>query len=97
LANPLMETALVKHAEAARDEVQHLISEFMALARTTPVPTPTIDLLLRYYEPDAPKVSDGSAEIPLRWGGTLVALGALALLITGGVLLVRRLFDTKQQ
>jgi ketopantoate reductase len=97
LANPLMETALVKHAEAARSEVQHLISEFMALARATPVPTPTIDLLLRYYEPDAPKVPDGSAEIPLRWGGMLVTLGALALLITGGVLLARRLFDTKQQ
>jgi len=48
LSNPLMETALVKHAEAARDEVQHLIGEFMALARTTPVPTPTIDALLEY-------------------------------------------------
>ena len=97
LANPLMETALVKHAEAARSEVQHLIGEFMALARTTPVPTPTIDLLLRYYEPDAPKVPDGSAEIPLRWRGMLAALSVLALLITGSVLLVRRLFDAKQR
>jgi 2-dehydropantoate 2-reductase len=95
LANPLMETALVKHAEAARDEVQHLIGEFMALARTTSVPTPTIDHLLQYYEPDAPQVPDGSAEIPLRWGGLLVAFGALATLVVGGVLLARRLFGTK--
>ena len=87
LANPLMETALVKHAEAARDEVQHLIGEFRALARTSPVPTPTIDHLLRYYEPDAPQAPDGSAAIPLRWGGLLAALAV----VMGGVYLVRRL------
>lgn len=90
LANPLMETALVRHAEAARSEVQHLIDEFMVLARTTSVPTPTIDRLLRYYEVDAPKAPDGSSEIPLRWGGLLAVLGALAMLITGGLLLARR-------
>jgi 2-dehydropantoate 2-reductase len=78
LANPLMETALVKHAAAAHDEVQHLIGEFMALARTTSVPTPTIDRLLRYYEPDAPLVPDGSAEIPLDWREVKIGLGVLA-------------------
>jgi ketopantoate reductase len=97
LSNPLMETALVKHAEAARSEVQHLIGEFMALARSTSVPTPTIDRLLRYYEPDAPEVPDGSAEIPLRWGGLLVTLGALATLVSGGVLLVRWLCGAKRR
>jgi 2-dehydropantoate 2-reductase len=95
LANPLMETALVKHAEAARDEVQHLIGEFMALARSTPIPTPTIDRLLHYYEPDAPRVPDGSAEIPLHWGGLLGAFGALALLMTVIAWSVRRLFRPK--
>jgi hypothetical protein len=68
----------------------------MTLARTTSVPTPTIDHLLKYYEPDAPPVPDGSHQIPLRWGGLLAALGALALLITGGVLLVRRLLGKKR-
>jgi hypothetical protein len=97
LANPLMETALVKHAEAARSEVQHLIDEFMALARTTSVPTPTIDRLLRYYEPDAPEVPDGSSEIPLRWGGMLVAIGALAALVTGTVLLVWQFLGAKRR
>lgn len=91
LANPLMETALVKHAEAARDEVQHLIGEFMALARTTSVPIPTIERLLAYYEPGAPKVAEGSAEIPLRWGGLLALLAALAALIAAGVGLARLL------
>jgi len=90
LANPLMEVALVKHAEAARDEVQHLIGEFMALARATPVPTPAIDRLLQYCEPDAPLVAVGSAEIPLRWGGVLAALAGLAALAAGSGLLVKR-------
>jgi len=97
LANPLMETALVKHAEAARSEVQHLIDEFLALARTTSVPTPTIDYLLRYYKPDAPEVPDGSAEIPLQWGGMLVAFGTLAMLVTGGMLFARALCSTKRR
>lgn len=89
LANPLMEVALVKHAEAARDEVQHLIGEFLALARTTSVPRPTIDCLLQYYEPDAPLVPEGSAEIPLRWGGVLAMLAGLVALAAGGGFLIR--------
>jgi 2-dehydropantoate 2-reductase len=90
LANPLMETALVKHAEAARSEVDHLIDEFMILARQTQVPTPTIDRLLLYYEADAPEVPDGSAEIPLQWGGMFLAVGTAALLVTGSAVLARR-------
>jgi len=49
-----------------------------------------IDRLLLCYEPGAPQVPDGSAEIPLPWGGLLVALGVLALLATGSVLLANR-------
>jgi 2-dehydropantoate 2-reductase len=96
LANPLMETALVKHAEAARSEVEHLIGEFLALARATSVPTPTIDYLLQVYEPDAPQVPDGSAEIPLRWGGVLLAVGALGAVAMGAALLARRLLTGKR-
>ncbi len=82
LANPLMETALVKHAAAAHDEVQHLIGEFMTLARTTSIPTPMIERLLRYYEPDAPLVPDGSAEIPLDWREVKIGLGVLTAALT---------------
>jgi len=97
LANPLMETALVKHAEAAHDEVQHLIGEFMTLARTTSVPTPAIDRLLRYYQPGAPEVPDGSAEIPLHWGGLLAALGALTILAVACVRLARWLGGSRRR
>jgi 2-dehydropantoate 2-reductase len=82
LAHPLTEVALVKHGTAARDEVKHLADEFIALARTTSVPIPTIEGLYPYFQPDAPQIPDGSADIPLDWRGVWVALGALI----GGVL-----------
>lgn len=69
----------------------------MTLARTTSVPTPTLDRLLQYCNPDTPQVPDGIAEIPLRWGGLFLALGALAMLVTGSVHLALRLFDTKRR
>jgi hypothetical protein len=97
LANPLMETALVKHAEAARSEVEHLIGEFMTLASTTSVPTPTIERLLEYYEPDAPQVPDGSSEIPLRWGGLVVGAGALVAFAAAAVLLIKLLSSTRRR
>jgi hypothetical protein len=67
----------------------------MALARTTSVPTPTIDRLLLYYEPGAPEVPEGSAEIPLRWAGLVAWIAAILALAAGGVLLVRRLVHTE--
>jgi hypothetical protein len=69
----------------------------MALARTTPVPTPTIDRVLQYYEPDAPQIPDGSAEIPLQWGGLLLGLGALTMVVTGCVLFVGWLLGPKRR
>jgi len=91
LVDPLMEVAMVRHANAARDEVTHLADEFRALARATSVPTPGIDLLYAHLDPDAPQIPEGSAEIPLRWGGVLLGLGAVALALAGGVTLARRL------
>ena len=90
LANEMMEVAMVKHANAARDEVKHLADEFLALARTTSIPTPTIDRLYPHLDPDTPLVPEGSAEIPLKWDGVLVGAGVLAAAVTGGVLMVRK-------
>jgi ketopantoate reductase len=89
LENELMEVALVKHANAARDEVKHLTDEFLALARATSVPTPTIDRLYPYLDPETPSVPDGSAEIPLRWGGILAGAGVLAAVAAGSAMLAR--------
>jgi hypothetical protein len=41
-------------------------------------------------------VPDGSAEIPLQWRGMFLALSALAMLVAGGVLLVRWPWGTKR-
>jgi 2-dehydropantoate 2-reductase len=90
LSNEMMEVAMVRHANAARDEVKHLADEFMALARATPVPTPTIDRLYPHLDPDTPLVPEGRAEIPLEWGGVLVGAGVLAAAVAGGVLMVRK-------
>jgi len=81
LNNPLMEIALAKHARAAHDESQHLIGEFMALAQTTPVPTTTINQLLKFYDPESESIADGSKTIPLHWGGLLSWIIGIVTLI----------------
>jgi 2-dehydropantoate 2-reductase len=78
LVDPLTRIALVEHAEVAHDEVQHLADEFRVLARQTPIPTPASERLYIYFDPAAPRVPEGSAEIPLDWRGVWLGLGALA-------------------
>ena len=85
LANELMETAMVAHAEAARDEMKHLADEFRALAESTPVETPVIDRLYPYFDPQAPQVPEGRAEIPMRWGGVVAGVAILAAVVAGVV------------
>lgn len=91
LANEKMEVAMVRHASAARDEVKHLADEFLALARTTSVPTPTIDRLYPHLDPDTPTIPEGSAKIPLDWRGVWIGLGALASVLGGLALVLKRL------
>jgi hypothetical protein len=91
IANELMETAMVKHANAARDEMKHLADEFLALARTTSVPTPTIDRLYPHLDPDTPLMPEGSAEIPLDWRGVWIGAGALVGLLAGALVILKRL------
>jgi len=91
MADVKMETAMAKHANAARDEMKHLADEFLALARTTAVPTPTIDRLYPHLDPKAPLMPEGSAEIPLDWRGVWIGLGALAWLLMALVVVARLL------
>jgi ketopantoate reductase len=91
LANELMEVAMVRHANAARDEVRHLADEFLALARSTSVPIPTIERLYPHLAPDAPLMPEGSAEIPLDWRGVWIGAGVLAGVLAGAAIITKRL------
>ena len=82
-----MKTALVGHAEAARDELKHLADEFLALARQTSVPTPHMDRLYPYLDPATPPLPDGSAEIPLDWRDIRRGAAVLLGLTLGGALI----------
>jgi len=62
-----IEMATTKHALAARDEMKEIADEFKELARKTSIPTPAIDNLYKYIDPDVPPIKDGSSEIPLKW------------------------------
>jgi ketopantoate reductase len=96
LADEKMEIALVKHAEAARDEMKHLTDEFLALVRATGVSTPTIDRLYPHFDPEAPLMPEGSAEIPLDWRGIWAGLGALVAIPVGVAAIVKSYRDRQR-
>jgi len=85
MADPKMETAMVKHAESARDEMKHLADEFLVLAAQTHVPIPTIKHLYRHLDPDAPLMPEGSAEISMNWRGLCLGVSVIAGLILGTI------------
>jgi hypothetical protein len=88
LRGELIETAMVRHADAARDEMKHLAEEFLELARLTSIPTPNIDRLYPFFDPETPLVPEGSAEISLKWGPVLAAAGVLVAGLAGATTLV---------
>lgn len=91
IADPKMDIALVRHANAARDEVHHLTDEFLTLARSTAVPTPTIERLYPHLDPATPLLPDGSREIPLDWRSIWIGAGVLAAVVAAGIWLCKRL------
>ncbi|MEW5873053.1 MAG: 2-dehydropantoate 2-reductase N-terminal domain-containing protein [Chloroflexota bacterium] len=94
LVRPQSKVAIVGHALAAPDELQHLADEFIALARSNAIPTPAIDRLYPYFDPGTPRLPDGSAEIPLDWRGIgpilMLAGGVLSGLCLAGYLVFKR-------
>jgi 2-dehydropantoate 2-reductase len=81
LTTKTAETVLVGHASAARDEMTHVADELRALARKTSVPTPSMDRLYTHFDPAAPPIPDGSAQIPMNRLGLWFGLGVLMALI----------------
>jgi 2-dehydropantoate 2-reductase len=89
LRDPRVRVALFEHADAAQDEIKHLADEFMALKRQTRVPTPAMDRLYAYFDPETPRMPDGSAAIPLDWREIEIGLGALAAACAAALLASR--------
>ena len=77
LADPKMKIALEGHAAAAQDEIQLLCEEFLALAADSPVPIPTIRRLYQAFDPNTPRLPDGSRALALDWSSTIAGVAAL--------------------
>ena len=88
-----METAMVGHAEAARDEMKHLADEFRQLAEASGVPTPCSEQLYAYFDPATPLIPDGSATIPLEWRNLAImslGLAGIAAFLLAGIVQKRK-------
>jgi 2-dehydropantoate 2-reductase len=71
------EIGLAGHANAARDEMEHLADGLMELVGSTSVPTPSLDVLLTYSNPSQPPITDGSRSMPVNPDGIWTLLGVL--------------------
>lgn len=67
-----LEASLVGHAQAASDEMQHLIEEMLTFFKERGVKTPNLECLYGYYDPNKPRIPDGSSAIPLNWRGLVI-------------------------
>ena len=76
-----MEIAMAAHAEAARDEVQHLTAEFKRLTASSGVRTPVCDQLSTYLYDESARMPEGQSNVRMRWEELLLPVLAIAALI----------------
>jgi 2-dehydropantoate 2-reductase len=88
LTDPRMRTAMLEHADAAQDEIRHLADEFYVLVRRSGVPTPVMDGLKKYFNPETPPLPEGSSKIPLDWRFLWIP-AAILLAVSAGIVLLR--------
>jgi ketopantoate reductase len=87
LVDPRVRVAMLEHSDAAQDEIKHLADEFITLKRQTFIPTPAMDHLYIYFNPDAQPMPEGSAWLPLDWrvfwavGGVLIGILVIVALV----------------
>ncbi len=80
VTSELFELGAVRHAVAARDEMEHLAGEFRFLARVVGASTPSIDYLYSFLDPANPPMPEGKADLSLNWGSIWRGLAVIALL-----------------
>lgn len=79
LATEYADLIVARHANAARDEMGPLCDDFIALARRSGVPTPSIDALRVYVDSAAAPMTDRSRTLPVRWTGVIALAGLLGV------------------
>lgn len=77
---PQAELVLARHANAARDEMRAVADEFQVLARRFGQPTPAINALYAYIDPNTPIAPEGEARLKMDWRSTIAGLGVLVSL-----------------
>ncbi len=80
VTSELFELGAVRHAAAARDEMEHIAGEFRFLGRVVGASTPSIDYLYSFLDPANPPMPEGKADLALNWGSLWRGLAVLALL-----------------
>jgi 2-dehydropantoate 2-reductase len=75
------EVAAVRHAMAARDELEHLAGEFRFLARVVSASTPSMDYLAAFINPQNPPMPEGKSDLALEWGGLWRLLAVVAVIV----------------
>jgi 2-dehydropantoate 2-reductase len=66
------------HADAAREEMQHLAQEFSALAARANYAIPLLDFLYEFIQPAAPPIDEGSNQLAVNWRDVWLFIGGLA-------------------
>jgi 2-dehydropantoate 2-reductase len=85
------EIGIAGHANAARDEMQHLADDFWKLVQLSGEPAPSLRSLYAYANPIQPPITDGSQRLAIGWGELWLSLGALVVELLLLTWLVRRL------
>jgi 2-dehydropantoate 2-reductase len=77
----LGELGMAEHANAAREEMTHMIDAVREFAREAGADMPHFEQLYPYLDPATPPLPEGSQNLPMRWDSVLYALGGLALVL----------------
>ncbi len=73
-----LQPSIIGHPRDARDEMQYLADELLALLRSADISTPYLDQLYPYIDPKTPPIPDGSDLVGKNWRPIWVPLAALA-------------------
>ena len=79
VATEKFELGVVRHATAARDEMEHLAGEFRFLTRVVGASTPSIDYLYSFLNSANPHMPEGKADLSLNWGSLWRGLAVVAV------------------